>query len=245
MPPDGMPAKKTSPIVWILVAFGGVFLLGVILVVGLIFFGLHKIRQAGVDPALMRSNPALAMTKIFAATNPNLEVVTVDERGQNITVRDKKSGKTFHISFNDAQRGKFEMHEDGKDGVSVSSGNGSVEVKSADGDVKYGGGEAKVPTWIPDYPGSQPQGMFSAQSKDGHTGSFTFKTKDSADKVARFYEDGLKSSGLKVTTTSTNAGGAGFSGVTAEDEDKAHTIHVTIIAQPGESSVTVTYQAKK
>ncbi len=73
----------------------------------------------------------------------------------------------------------------------------NFEFKSADGRVQIGG-SAKAPTWVPDYPGSNPQTAFSAQSRDGRGGVFTFNTKDSADHVAKYYREQLEASGLKV-----------------------------------------------
>jgi len=47
------------------------------------------------------------------------------------------SGKTYTMSFEDAKNGKFTMKEDGKTTLTV-------------------GGKAKVPSWVPDYPGLRP-----------------------------------------------------------------------------------------
>jgi hypothetical protein len=52
----------------------------------------------------------------------------------------------------------------------------NFEFKSADGTVQIGG-NAKIPTWVPDYPGSSPRTAFTAQGREGRTGTFTFKTK--------------------------------------------------------------------
>jgi hypothetical protein len=53
---------------------------------------------------------------------------------------------------------------------------GHFEMKSADGTVQIGG-DAKLPTWVPEYPGSKPQNAFSAQVRDGRSGTFMFKTR--------------------------------------------------------------------
>src|SRR5437667_8479257 len=55
--------RKTSPIVWVLVAVLGLFVLGGIAVLGAGYFVIHKARQAGLDPELMRRNPGLAVSK--------------------------------------------------------------------------------------------------------------------------------------------------------------------------------------
>ena len=251
--PPGIPPgpRKTNPLVWILVAVGGLFLLLAIAVIGGGLFIAHKVKQAGFDPALMRTNPTLAITKMMAAANPDVEVVSVSDRDQKVTLRDKKTGKTITMNFDDAKNGKFVFQEQGKDSVMVSSsgsgGTGSVEIKSADGTVKIGGGAGgKVPTWIPDYPGSAPQGSFTAQTNEGSSGSFNYKIKDPADKVAKFYEDGFKSSGMKVTSNVTNSDGkASAAFLSAEDDAKTHTSIVAIATEGGETTVSVTYNVKK
>src|ERR1700684_297804 len=74
---------------------------------------------------------------------------------------------------------------------------GHFEMKSADGTVQIGGA-AKVPTWVPEYPGSNPHNAFSAQGREGRSRTFMFKTPDSADHVTKFYHDQLEASGLSV-----------------------------------------------
>lgn len=239
VPPPGAPmpaptVNKTNPILWILLGIAGFFILVVVAVVGAGLFFAHKIQQ----------NPGLVLSKIIETANPNVEVLSVDKDSQKIAVRDKKSGKTYSVNFEDAKKGKLVLQEDGKDSVVISSSgsgaNGAVEIKSADGTVKIGAG-GKVPAWLPDYPSSDPQGTFSANSKDGASGSFAFKTKDTPDKVTRFYEDAFKSSGMKIASTiSTGAG----SMMTGEDEAKAHTAIVMVGSEGGETSVSVTYTVK-
>jgi hypothetical protein len=107
------------------------------------------------------------------------------------------------------------------------------------------GGAAKVPAWVPDYPGSDPQSAFSAQGRDGESGTFTFKTHDSSDKVARFYQDQLPSSGLHITNNVTTNGGVhGSSMLVAEDNATKHTITVIISAERSNTTVAVTYANK-
>jgi hypothetical protein len=116
----------------------------------------------------------------------------------------------------------------------------NFELKSADGTVQIGG-SAKVPTWVPDYPGSSPENAFSAQGKDGRSGTFTFKTKDSADHVAKFYRDQLEASGLKVVAV-VNSGSGQV--ITSEDQSKRHTVVVVAGAEGNETAVNVTYTNK-
>src|SRR5689334_16268612 len=76
--PAVMP-RKTSPIVWVLVIIGGLFGLGLLAAIGTGAFFVHKARQAGIDGNLFRDNPGLAIGKMMAAVNPNLEVIRTNE----------------------------------------------------------------------------------------------------------------------------------------------------------------------
>src|SRR5579863_4563884 len=107
MPPaGGPPAKKSNVLLWILVGVGGFFALIIVAVLAVGFFVVNKAKQAGLDPDLMKRNPALAATKMMTAMNPNVEFVSMDEGKQEITLRDKQKGETFTISFEDAKNGR-------------------------------------------------------------------------------------------------------------------------------------------
>lgn len=190
--PPPQPQKKSNVLIWILVAVGSLFLIGVAVVVGGGLFVAHKVKD-----------------------------------------------------FAETRDGKVVLKQDGKDVVISSGGsgsNGSVEVKSADGTVKFGAGaDAKLPGWLPSYPGASTQGVYSAQTAAGASGSFSFKSSDSVAKVAEFYQDGLKSSGLKIASTIQSGQG---SMIVAEDEDKKRTATVIIGSSEGRTTVSVTYTAK-
>jgi len=226
-PPMGVPPKKSNTIVWVLGGLGGCLVLVIICVLGAYFFIAHKAKQAGIDTDLIKRNPGLAAAKMMVAANPNIEMVSVDEGRQEITVRDKQSGKTYSMSFNDAKDGKFTMKEDGKTTLTV-------------------GGKAKVPSWVPDYPGSDPQGAFSATGADGDSGTFTYKTRDASDKVVQFYQDQFKSAGMKVTSNVTSQDGKSSAGMlSAQDEANKHTVTIVLGSDNGETAVSVTYATNK
>ena len=207
------PPKKSNTLLWVLLGVGGFFFLIILLLGGGIAYVAH--------------NPAMVFTKLVTASNPNLEVVNVDKDSQHITLHDKKTGKTYTITFNDAKNGKFSMRE-GDGQASFSFGGG--------------GGSAKVPSWVPDYPGSEPQAAFSAQGLNGATGSYTFKTTDSADKVAKFYRDKFESSGLEITTQAAQLTGTVL---VAQDKAGTHTVTVAIGSESGNTTVAVTYVTNK
>lgn len=244
------PRKKTSPVVWILVILGTLFLLGVLSVGGLIFYGLHKARQAGIDPELMRRNPALAAAKIAVAMNPDVQLIKVDEDRGTIIVRDKKTGKVLTANFNDAKHGRFVFSEDGKNVEISASGqgpNGSVQVKSPDGTVTFGGGMAtNLPSWVPQYPGSKPENAVTSNTPTETGGVFHFKTKDGTEAVIKFYTDQSKAAGLTISNTTTSQGQGGMGAMLAAgDESSKRNLMIVVATEEGETGVTVTYGTKK
>ncbi len=230
--PGAVAARKTNPIVWVLVIVLGLFVLGGIGVVGTGLFIAHKVRQAGLDPELMRRNPGLAVGKLLAAANPDVDVVSTDDGAGTITVRDKKTGKEATMSFDQAKSGKFTFSAVGDDGKTAS--------------VEIGAGAGKLPSWVPAYPGAEAKGTFSVKGDDGNGtgegGSFAFSTTDSPAKVKAFYEDKCKEAGMKVNVTINSEQG---SILLASDEGERHTLHITVAGGTGETGVNVIYGAKR
>lgn len=229
MPPQnpGAPAKKTSPLVWIL---GGIAVLmcGVMITCGIAGYVAYRaVKSAGFDPELMQKNPGLALTKMAAAMHPDLEIVSTNDRTGKITMREKSTGKIMTFKFDPEKKTLVVTDDEGKEAkisVAGDGNNGSVSVESADGTVKFGAGSAKAPAWVPIYPGASTQGAYSAETKDGSQNTFTFKTKDAPAKVIAFYQDQLKSAGFTVTQVVSDQGGM----VTGEMSDKTKTITVTV-----------------
>jgi hypothetical protein len=229
--PGAVPVKrKTSPLVWVLVIILGLFVLGGIVTVGAGMFFLHKARQAGLDPDLIQRNPGLAVGKMLAAVNPDVEVLSTDEGTGRITVRDKKTGKVVTMTFDDAKRGKFSFSAQGDDGKTAS--------------LEIGAGADKLPSWVPTYPGAKVEGTFAmtGDSGEGNGGSFGFSTSDTPEKVMSFYQDKLKELGIGVKmTTHTSEGGM----ILGADEGEKRTLHVIVGRESGETKVQVMYGLKK
>jgi hypothetical protein len=241
--------RKTSPLVWILVAVLGLFVLFGIAVVGGGLFLVHKAKQAGFDTELMRNNPGLATAKLLAATNPDLEVVSTDEQRGLITIRQKSTGKTMTVNFEDMKRGKITFKENGKDAVTFEAhGNGdtgSVQMKSGSESLTMGANQASLPAWIPAYPNSKPMSTFSMNGKEGTSASFRFQTQDASKDVVAFYERGLKETGFHITATSTSESGTSSGGlVSGDDAANKRTVLVTVGTDNKGTNVSVTYSQK-
>lgn len=243
VPVPGPPApgpKKTNPIVWILgiiVAFVVLGMLG-LFVVGVMVA--HKVKK-------MADNPGVEVTKMIASMNPDVSVVSTDDERGTITIRDKKTGKTVTMNFNDARKGKFSFDSDGEHATinAFPDGKGGIEIASEDGSVKIGSG-GKVPGWVPVYPGAEAHVNFSAQGKDGASGTFQFETADAPEKVAAFYSDRLKEQGLKITgNISGQVNEQSGSMLTAENDQKTRTVLLTIGRSEGKNTVNVVFTSKE
>ena len=235
--------QKTSAVVWIVGGCGGLVVLAA-LVGGLgMYYVAHKVKQAA-------HNPALAVTRMLAAANPDVDVVSTDEDKGTITVRDKKTGKTMTMNFADAQKGKFVFEQDGQKVQMEAHGEGdkgSFEVKSSEGSMKFqaGAGSEKLPDWLPAYPGSAPQGAFSMQNPKETTGTFSFVTKDSIEQVMRYYEDALKKAGLKVTSNTMQQDGKTSLGIVTGEEGEKRKAAVNATASAEGTNVGVSFTASR
>src|SRR5438128_5546799 len=193
--PPAQPAKKGSKVlIGIVVGCGALIIIGIIIVVVGGFFVWNKAKQAGLDPDLIQKRPALAVAKMMVAANADIELVSVDDDKGLITVRDKKTGETVTVNLDEAEKGKVVFKQEGKGEVSIEANGyeskGSLEVKTPEGTAKFGSGSIdKLPDWLPAYPGTQPEGSYSAKTAEGESGGFHFTTKDSPEKVIGFYED--------------------------------------------------------
>jgi hypothetical protein len=239
-------AKKTSPWVWVAVAVVGIIFLGAAAIGVGTYFLYRTVKNAGFDPALMKSNPGLAMAKMAAAVNPDLESVSSDDRNGTITMREKSTGKTVTFRFDTEKKSLVVVGDDGKEVKFSASGDdktGALTIQGPDGTVKFGASAGNnAPAWVPVYPGSSAQGSFSSQTGDGNQNTFSFKTNDSSEKVLTYYQDKLKSGGFNLDSSTTyDTGGL----IHAEDRDKQRTIVVTVTSSPAGTEGSVTAVEKK
>ena len=209
-------------------AVGIVIVLGIAAVGVGSYFIIQGVKHAGFDSALMKNNPGLAMAKMAAAFNPDLETVSTNDTAGTIVMREKSTGKTVTMRFDPDKKTMVVVGDDGKEvklSASGDSKSGGVEVQTADGTLKFGAAAGNTaPAWVPVYPGSTPQGTMSSQTNDGKQNTFTFKTKDAAGKVLSYYQDELKSANFTIgLMSSSDAGGM----LQAADQNKERTIVIT------------------
>jgi len=224
------PGKKSNVLLWVLGSIA-VLLFGITLTCGAIgYFVMHKVKQAGFDSDLMKSNPGLAMTKMVAAMNPNAEIVSSNDRTGTVTIRDKSTGKTVTMKFDPDKKTMVVIGDDGKE-VSMKvtgdgTSSGALEVQSSEGTMKFGASAGnQAPAWVPVYPGSSPQGTFASQTPEGDQHSFTFKTTDAPAKVIAYYQEQMKSAGFTVNLVTTGDQGGM---VQAQDAAQKRSIVLTV-----------------
>ncbi len=162
-PVAAAPVRRgLSPLVWILIAVAGIF---VLCIVGLVGAGLY-----------VAKNPGMVMGKLITAANPDAELLSTDVGSQTVRIRDRRTGKEVTLSFDDVKKGKLKFSAIGENG----------EVAN----VEIGGGEGKMPAWVPTYPGARAQGNMTAKGEStdgiGEGGVVTFTTPD-----ASFQSDGI------------------------------------------------------
>jgi hypothetical protein len=210
--------RKTSVVVWILLAVAGVF---VLCIAGLIAAGLYVAR-----------NPGVAMAKLITAANPDAEVLSTDLGSQTMRIRDRRTGKEVTLSFDDVKKGRLKF--------SATGDNGEVA------NLEIGGGEGKLPSWVPAYPGARAQGNLTASGSDGggvgEGGIVTFTTPDPPSKVTEFYDAKCKEMGMSVNLSQLSDSGGLIVGA---DEGKQRTLHVMVAGGTGDTTITVTYGRKR
>jgi hypothetical protein len=125
--------------------------------------------------------------------------------------------------------------------------NGRFAITSRDSDGKhatleFGASSRKPPSWVPEYPGSNPVFAVRAEGRSEEGGNFTFTTSDAPSKVLSFYEDKAKDLGLKVNLTTTS--GEGGMIVATDDPDRRRSLTVVVGGDRGNATVNVTYASK-
>ena len=171
-----------------------------------------------------------------SADAPNRGVARISIINGNVSVRRGDSGEAVAAALNAPMTATDRL-------TTGEGANAGVAVTSADGSVKFGTAAGNtLPSWVPVYPGSTPQGTMSSTSAEGTQNTYTFKTKDSAGKVITYYTDSLKTAGFKIAmTTTTDQGGM----VQASDEASKRTVIMTVGSSSDGTEASVTSIEKK
>ena len=231
-PPAGPlpPPRRRTPVwIWIVLGiFGFLFLCVAAVGIG----GYYFVRQVARDPK--------AFVSAIVRNDPNIEVVSKDDGAGFVTLRDKRSGKTVTINYDDAKNGRISFDADGKH-VTLRGGADGVEVHTPDGNAAVGAGSAKAPAWVPAYPGSSPVASAVKEEDGERHGSFAFTSRDPLDKVGRYYEDVLTRSGYTLDERATGGAPAYVSGRTASGD---RSLRVVLKDEGGETHVKLEFRER-
>lgn len=247
-PPVGQappqPAKK-GPWLWVLVGCLGLIVLVGLAVGGGMLFIAHKAKQAGLDTELMKRNPGLAAAKMAVALNKDLEIVSTDEDGGTMTLREKSTGKQITVNFEDIKKGKIVFtDETGKTATIEGGSDGSITATSEKGTMRAGG-KWSPPDWLPVYAGATIEGGSQIQSPASEGGVGTLTTSDSVDDVLKFYEDALKGMNMKVAKAVSSSDNNRTGSVNAQDDAAKRHVNVVATSEGGSTKVVINYSAEK
>lgn len=267
-PPVAPPAKSGigKVILWIVGIFAGLFVLAIVGVTVVGFVIAHKVKQAGLDPDLMKKNPVLAVAKLSVAMNPDQEMLSSDDSSGTIVVRDKKTGEVLKMKVDPDSKTMTITDEKGKTvtmrldpsnnrlvvtddkgktaTITADTQAGNLDIKGPEGEYKLGANADKAPSWLPIYPGVTPTNMFSGSSNGEQTGTYGFVTKDAPDKVLAYYDSALKNAGFKTNNTTSTTNGKILAMVAGTTDDDKRKVLVTIGGEDDGTKVGVTFTSK-
>jgi hypothetical protein len=182
----------------------------------------------------------IGAAKKLPSGNPNFEVVNSDTGRNTVTFRDKKTGETMPINFDELKRGK-------------------IVFTSNRGLLTFNAGTT-LPDWVPVYPGVTPEVRLTMDSADGDVGVVTFSTRDLIKSVLSFYEQVLTQAGFKITQKVMSDSEHQFAGspmggmIQAQDDGNTRTVTAeagitagAVLAGPDhyEAAVTIVFATKK
>jgi len=220
--------RSGNPLKWVLIVLLCVVGFGVVSAISTGAYMANRMRRAGIDREIFRRDPARAVARMLAATHPDLEVVDSDRN--TITVRNRHTGNRVTWSYDDVRNGRFRLE--------------AVDDKGESGSLELGG-DANPPSWIPEYPGSHPEPLFTARGEGeagaGEAGAFHFETPDSQSQVMAFYEEHAREMDLEVHTVRV---GDRVTLATTDDEHE-RVLKVIAIREGDRTTVTVTYGRKR
>jgi len=256
MTDEKKPDKKglgTGPKIAIgcgVVAVVGIIIIAIAVISGGLFLS-KKAKEAGFDADLLRKNPALATAKMVVAANPELELVSVDEKSGTLTVRNKETGETLTADFNDIRKGRITFKTDKGEELTFSTEEAGVkaEVKDEKGEVEsieFGTSaeESKIPDWIPLYEGELSI-SFTSSAGEGRTGTFSIETDASPEDVRDFYVSQLEKLGFSLETSSSETDTTHMINIFSSDEENQRELMVNVLQEEeGLTLITLQYQEK-
>jgi hypothetical protein len=228
-----------GPVAWLILCL---LVLGLITLSAVVALGVSLIRDMVPSPqssAAGSDQAAQALARLLSSMHPDVEVLSVDNKNNTVTLRDRRTHRKITQDIESARMGRFRFAEGAEsDGGDSATGFPTVHhpVSLADLNQPF-----KVPAWIPSYPFSEPRGALPGPNG----GTFRFRTNDTVIEVLSFYQEALKRSGFQITATGAHGPSKSLQGMlTAMDAHGARNVLVTTAAGATGTSVTLTFTAK-
>lgn len=244
-PPAAAPRKGLHPLAWVAIGCGAILLVLGIGFVATTWWAANKLKsfaeKAEQDPGYALRKAAEWAVKM----NPEVDLVSTDEAAGTMTIREKKTGKEMTLSFQDISEGKFSITDASgeKVGIDVSGGaeGGSMKIETDKGTATFGAGDdaAKVPEWLPLYPGAAFEGQGSMELAGARHGTFTLRSDDAAADLVAFYKEKMAALGLQVQTLSMD--GSGTQATMLNGTSEKRTLSVTVGSEGGRTAAQVVY----
>ncbi len=150
------------------------------------------------------------------------------------------AGQSSEKAFQGSESLKFEIEVQG------SENRGSTEFHSVEAKPRGNAAASQLPEWVPTYPGAEITGMFGVQAETSDSGSAAFKTHDSEENVASFYENVFGNAGFKIKKNVTRFPGHGsMIMLTAENTNTKQTVHMTAARAERITTINLVFEAKR
>ena len=232
---DGPPTKKSlGPVAWIAIGCGALILIAAVVVMAGGIFVAKKaneyVEDIGNDPAAAAASAA----ETFVRFNPALEMIESDRESGTMTIREKESGKTVTVNYEDIYEGRLSFEgPDGQvvelDGSAADDGDRPLmTVTTDDGVTTLGvtGDAIDLPDWLPRYGGEiEEQTGYTTVSSGSHSGMYSFTTPDSPDEVSDHWQRVMESLNLEIERVEINSEGYGSLRGVSDD----YKLEVTIV----------------
>jgi hypothetical protein len=249
MPPPSMtrqgggmslPRKSSgpNPFLRLLGWLFGLILVGLVAMAGLGFYWLHKAKEAGLNPELIRKNRDLAAAEMAVIRSGDVRVLSKNDAAGTMVVRDKRTGKTTSLKFDPVKKSMVAIDEQARPArVTSDTISSSAQLNIPAERAGVDAGSTNIPSWVPVYPGVSPQ-RTAQNGNDKHAGTYFFLSSDAPEKILSYYSDQLSSAGMKLSTKSGSEGTT----VSAVQDDGKRTVVVTASVASVGTHVTVAYE---
>ncbi|WP_009960742.1 hypothetical protein [Verrucomicrobium spinosum] len=203
----------------------------------------QKIKEVAGDLDFEK-NPTKAAAMIALRMNPDLEVITVNDATGEVTVKEKKSGDTITMSFDDIAQGKFTIKNAKGETVTMDASNAEkqgVVVTGPEGQTVIGGSQSAPPDWVQLYPGATNTGGMRNEKGGSVNGSYAMETTQNNEIVSKYYGDQLKAAGYETNVTATSTADGDMTIINATKDEGKRTQTVMIQTLDGKTHIALSY----